>query len=135
MTDAAAGVHCRAWCCGGVAGGGAGAAGGGAGGRVAREVGLVASLNRPGGNLTGATNLSVELGPKLLQTLHEFTPTANWHTRITTTAGRILNGAKPARSAVDQAARIELTLNLKTAKALGIEFPTGLLVRADEVIE
>jgi putative ABC transport system substrate-binding protein len=41
------------------------------------EVGLVASLNRPGGNLTGATNLSVELGPKLLQTLHEFTPTAN----------------------------------------------------------
>jgi putative ABC transport system substrate-binding protein len=41
------------------------------------EVGLVASLNKPGGNLTGATNLSVELGPKLLQTLHEFTPTAN----------------------------------------------------------
>jgi putative ABC transport system substrate-binding protein len=41
------------------------------------EIGLVASLNRPGGNLTGATNLSVELGPKLLQTLHEFTPTAN----------------------------------------------------------
>jgi putative tryptophan/tyrosine transport system substrate-binding protein len=203
--------------------------------------GLVASLNRPGGNATGVTVFAAELGPKRLELLHEALPTAKKiallvnpkvpavmesdiqgaqtaarslgldvivvrasreneieeafataaqerasavqvgddafldgrrekiaalslrHalptmslTREAAAAGslmsygsnrldvyrhagiyvgRILKGEKPADLPVQQPAKFELVINLKTAKALGLDIPPTLLARADEVIE
>jgi putative ABC transport system substrate-binding protein len=204
------------------------------------ETRLVASLNRPGGNLTGVTTLGLELGPKRLEVMHQLMPVAkvfallinpehpnaasqsrdmqtaaralglqvsilnaramtefdeafvqvakagadalvvgigqpftNNDRRLAELAvrhrvpaisgerefveggglvsygggsvevhrlyglyiGRILKGERPADLPVQQATKVELFINLRTAKALGITVPLSLLTRADEVIE
>jgi len=205
------------------------------------ELGLVTSLARPGGNITGVTSLNAEVGPKRLELLHELVPTAtvvgllvnptnpnlaelttkNLHAAarslglkmhilhasadrdfdtvfatlnqlragalvigtdpffsgrleqlatltthhavptvyqfreftangglmsyggsLTDTfravgvyTGRILKGDKPADLPVQRTTKVELFLNLRTAKGLGIDVPPTLLARADEVIE
>ena len=71
------------------------------------QLGLVASLRRPGGNITGATYLNVEVGPKLLELLHEVVPTAS-------TVAALVNPTNPN-------AEILSSSLLAAARTLGLE--------------
>jgi len=57
------------------------------------------------------------------------------HRQAATHVAKILKGTKVADIPIEQPNRFELVVNLKTAKAIGIELPTSILLRADEVIE
>ena len=77
------------------------------------EVGLVASLSRPGGNVTGATQLNVEIGPKRLELVRELIPTA-------TIVGLLVNPTNPAARALSgglEAAARDLGLQLDVLHA------------------
>jgi putative ABC transport system substrate-binding protein len=104
------------------------------------ELGLVASLNRPGSNLTGVSNLNAELGPKQLEVLREVIPTANRFALLVNPASATF--AEPLSRLLQAAARtlgLDLrVLNAGTERELGEVFaglaqqPVGGLVIASD---
>ena len=123
-------------------------------------LGLVSSLARPGGNMTGINFLSAELTAKRLELVRELVPRAarvaahdlreyaevgglmSYGTNISDAyrqmgayAGRIIKGAKTADLPVIQSSKFELVINARTARMLGLTVPPTLLAIADEVIE
>jgi putative tryptophan/tyrosine transport system substrate-binding protein len=99
------------------------------------EVGLVASLTRPGGNLTGVANLNVEVGPKRLELLHELLPTA---TIIAVLENPTSPTAEPFSRALQPAARalgLQLhVLHASTDRDFDTVFATLVQLRADALV-
>jgi len=113
-----------------------------------REAGVDALLVLPDPLFTGVRGRIVDLAAKSrVPTMYEakefvvagglvsYAPSlADQFRRAATYVDRLLKGAKPADLPVEQPTKLELVVNLKTAKALGLTIPQSLLLRADEVI-
>jgi putative ABC transport system substrate-binding protein len=98
--------------------------------------GLTASINRPAGNATGITSLTnfreyADDGGLMSHGLNF----ADVYRLIGVYTGKVLKGAKPSELPVMQATKFEFVINLKTAKALGVQISDNLLSLADAVIE
>jgi putative ABC transport system substrate-binding protein len=100
------------------------------------EAGFVASLNRPGGNLTGWTILNIELGPKQLELLHELVPTARSIALLVNVTNPVL--AEPTTKGVQAAARtlgLQLhVLNASTDREIDTAFATLVELHAGGLV-
>src|SRR3989442_564673 len=121
--------------------------------------GIVVSLARPGGNVTGLSATTTDIYAKRVELLKELVPGAarlaaiyastefagallsygvnypDLYRRAASFADKIFKGAKPADIPVEQPIRYELVINMKTAEAIGVTIPPSLLLRADRVIQ
>jgi putative ABC transport system substrate-binding protein len=98
---------------------------------ISRRVQIAILSARHGIAATGNTREGVEAG----QLMSYGTDTIDMYRQIGSYAGRILKGAKPADLPVQQSTKFEFVINVSTAKALGLDVPPALLLRADAVIE
>jgi putative ABC transport system substrate-binding protein len=98
---------------------------------VSRRVQIAILAARHGVPTSGVGRDSVEAG----QLMSYGTDPYDTYRQVGAYAGRLLKGAKPAELPVQQSTKFEFVLNVSTAKALGLDIPPALLLRADEVIE
>jgi putative ABC transport system substrate-binding protein len=98
-------------------------------GQQARQLGALSLQNRVA---TLTTNRALAEGGALLSYGQDL---VEHYRRAAAYVDKILKGAKPADLPVEQSTKIELVINLKTAKALGLSLPPPLLLRADDVIQ
>jgi len=73
--------------------------------------------------------------PNQIERLRRHLDFAELFRRAATFVDKIIKGAKPADLPFERASKFETIVNLKTAKAIGVELPTSVLLRADQVIE
>jgi putative tryptophan/tyrosine transport system substrate-binding protein len=111
---------------------------------VAAGTNSFSNSSRPGGNLTLAALSLRHAVPAIFQNrpfaaagglMSYGGEQTDYYRRVGLYAGRVLKGEKPSDLPVQQATKLELIINLKTAQALRIDVPATLLARADEVIE